>query len=262
MDSIFFLRDSILLSCKNNKQKMTYLIADSINKTFKGRTVVNSMSFKIKTGEVVGLIGANGAGKTTAFNMIAGLISCDMGEIFLGDTCLTKKPMHVRAQHGIGYLPQEASIFRKLSVEDNILAIFQLKGLLTKKEMQVRLDTILEEFRISHARKQLGGSLSGGERRRVEIARALASDPMFILLDEPFAGIDPISVIDIKKMINQLSERNIGVFITDHSVRDTLKVCHRGYVVDKGLIICEGVPDLIVNNCAVKATYLGENFVY
>lgn len=239
---------------------MHELSAKHLKKTFKHRTVVNDVSVNIKQGTCVGFLGPNGAGKTTCFYMIVGLQSCDAGQILLDDQDVTSLPMHARAKLGIGYLPQEPSIFRKLSVEDNILAILELNSELSKAERHYELDALLHEFRIEHLRKSLGMSLSGGERRRVEIARALASHPRFILLDEPFAGVDPISVIDIKTMIKQLCKKKIGVLITDHNVRETLEICDRAYIVNQGQILCEGSAEVILANEQVRAVYLGEEF--
>ncbi|PJD93622.1 MAG: LPS export ABC transporter ATP-binding protein [Legionella sp.] len=239
---------------------MNQLQALNLKKSFKSRTVVSDVSLSLKSGECVGLLGPNGAGKTTCFYMIVGLQSCDAGQILLNDQDLTAKAMHQRARLGIGYLPQEASVFRKMSVEHNILAILQLRRELNTAQRQELLEQLLQEFHIAHLRHHLGMSLSGGERRRVEIARALAIEPRFILLDEPFAGVDPISVLDIKKIILHLCEKNIGVLITDHNVRETLDICQRAYIVNQGRILCEGSPQNILANQQVRAVYLGENF--
>lgn len=239
---------------------MTILSTDHIKKSFKQRTVVNGISLHIKQGECVGLLGPNGAGKTTCFYMIVGLQPCDEGRIFLHGQDITKKAMHQRARLGIGYLPQEASVFRKMTVEENILAILELRKDLNKAARIKQLNQLLFEFSLTHLRHSLGMSLSGGERRRVEIARALAIEPSFILLDEPFAGVDPISVIDIKKIIQHLCDRNIGVLITDHNVRETLTICQRAYIVNQGQILCEGAPEMILHNPSVRAVYLGEDF--
>ena len=239
---------------------MSELVALHLKKSFKTRTVVDDVSIKIRRGECVGLLGPNGAGKTTCFYMIVGLQSSDNGKILLNGQDITKKAMHERARLGIGYLPQEASIFRKMSVSDNILAILQLRSDLDNNERLSKLENLLEEFHITHLRNNLGMSLSGGERRRVEIARALAIEPAFILLDEPFAGVDPISVSDIKKIILHLCEKNIGVLITDHNVRETLDICERAYIVNQGKILCEGPPTEILANQQVRAIYLGEEF--
>jgi lipopolysaccharide export system ATP-binding protein len=239
---------------------MTELRAEHLQKSFKSRTVVNDVSIYIRPGECVGLLGPNGAGKTTCFYMIVGLQSCDKGQITLDGHDLTKAPMHKRARMGIGYLPQEASVFRKMTVADNILAILQLRKDLSEEARIEKLNLLLHEFHISHLAKSLGMSLSGGERRRVEIARALAIEPTFILLDEPFAGVDPISVLDIKKIISHLCDKKIGVLITDHNVRETLDICERAYIVSQGKIICEGSPDAILANQQVRRVYLGEEF--
>lgn len=239
---------------------MNILYANQLSKSYKSRHVVKNVSLQVKRGEIVGLLGPNGAGKTTSFYMIVGLIACDKGEIRLDDQDITNLPVHKRAQLGISYLPQEASIFRKMTVADNIMAILELRDDLNKEGRNALLTQLLEEFNIGHIRNSLGMSLSGGERRRVEIARALAIEPKFILLDEPFAGIDPISVIDVKQIISHLRKRGIGVLITDHNVRETLDICERAYIVNQGEIICEGTPQTILNNKQVRAVYLGENF--
>ena len=239
---------------------MNELLALNLKKSFKARTVVNDVSIRIKRGECVGLLGPNGAGKTTCFYMIVGLQSCDQGQILLNGQDITKKAMHERARLGIGYLPQEASVFRKMTVSDNILSILQLRRDLDNNERLLKLEQLLVEFHITHLRKNLGMSLSGGERRRVEIARALAIEPAFILLDEPFAGVDPISVIDIKKIILHLCDKDIGVLITDHNVRETLDICERAYIVNQGTILCEGPTTTILANKDVRAVYLGEEF--
>lgn len=239
---------------------MSTLDVNALAKNFKGRQVVKSVSLSLKQGEVIGLLGPNGAGKTTSFYMIVGLIKPDAGQIYLDERDITALPMHDRARLGIGYLPQEASIFRKLSVQDNILAVLELRPDLTKEECYQKLDQLLREFQITHLRDVLGMSLSGGERRRAEIARALATDPKFILLDEPFAGIDPIAVMDLKKTIRHLSQRNIGVLITDHNVRETLAICARAYIVNQGEVICEGKPQDLLANQLVREVYLGEEF--
>lgn len=236
------------------------LIVEHISKQYKSREVVKNVSLQVKRGEIVGLLGPNGAGKTTSFYMIVGLIPCSKGKIFLNGQDITVLPVHTRAQLGMSYLPQEPSIFRKLSVSDNIMAILELRDNLSKADRHNTLEKLLQEFHIEHLRDVLGISLSGGERRRVEIARALATEPKFILLDEPFAGIDPISVIDVKNIISHLSTRNIGVLITDHNVRETLDICQRGYIVNLGEIICEGTPKDILDNKQVRAVYLGEDF--
>ncbi len=241
---------------------MTELTLKAINlaKSYKSRTVVQDVSLTVKTGQIVGLLGPNGAGKTTTFYMVVGLVQSDKGKIFINQDDLTLDPMHLRARKGIGYLPQEASIFRKLSVHDNIMAVLQIRKDLTKEQREEELEHLLEEFHITHIRDSLGMALSGGERRRVEIARALAANPKFILLDEPFAGVDPISVIDIKKIIEQLKNRGLGVLITDHNVRETLDVCEKAYIVSHGNLIAEGTPAQILDNQQVRAVYLGEQF--
>lgn len=239
---------------------ITTLHIEKLSKKYKARKVVKNISLKITAGEIVGLLGPNGAGKTTSFYMIVGLIRCDGGQILFDNTNITHLPMHARAKLGISYLPQEESIFRKLSVADNIMAILELRKDLTKMQRKEILHTLLREFHIDHLHKALGITLSGGEKRRVEIARALATDPKFILLDEPFAGIDPISVIDVKRIISHLSARGIGVLITDHNVRETLDICERAYIVNEGEIICEGTPTDILNNKQVREVYLGEEF--
>ena len=239
---------------------MSELAAEKLAKRYRGREVVKNVSLSVKGGEVVGLLGPNGAGKTTSFYMIVGLVPPDSGTITLDGKDITRLPMHVRAQNGIGYLPQEASVFRKLSVADNILSILQTRKDLTPLQQEQKLEELLEELHIEHIRSSLGMSLSGGERRRVEIGRALATEPRFILLDEPFAGVDPISVLDIQGIIKHLTERNIGVLITDHNVRETLGACHRAYIMNSGEVIAHGTPDTILSNQQVREVYLGENF--
>ena len=239
---------------------MSKLEAIGISKRYKKRWVVNQISVSVKSGEIVGLLGPNGAGKTTFFYLLVGLIQSDQGKILLDQENITNLPIHIRAAKGIGYLPQEASIFRKLTVRENILAILELKKELSLEERITELENLLREFHISHLRDNLGITLSGGERRRVEIARALAVNPRFILLDEPFAGIDPISVVDIKRIITHLSERGIGVLITDHNVRETLNICEKAYIVNEGKIICEGSPTEILEHPKVREVYLGEEF--
>lgn len=236
------------------------LKVENLGKSYHGREVVHNFSLQLKTSEIVGLLGPNGAGKTTSFYMIVGLIHCDRGHVFLNDQDITLLPMHTRARLGIGYLPQEASIFRKLTVEQNILAILELRPDLSSEQRKEKLENLLQEFHISHLRDSIGISLSGGERRRVEIARALALEPKFMLLDEPFAGIDPISVVDIKRLISHLVERGIGVLITDHNVRETLDICSRAYIVSQGEAICEGSPQEILANKKVREVYLGHEF--
>ncbi|MBV9576023.1 MAG: LPS export ABC transporter ATP-binding protein [Gammaproteobacteria bacterium] len=239
---------------------MTLLDVQHLNKSYKSREVVKDVSLHIQHGEVVGLLGPNGAGKTTSFYMIVGLLSVNKGHIFLDDQDITKLPVHVRAHLGISYLPQEASIFRKLTVAQNILAILELRSDLSKTARKLMLEQLLEEFRITHIRNTLGINLSGGERRRAEIARALATEPKFILLDEPFAGIDPISILDVKRIISHLRKRGIGILITDHNVRDTLNICERAYIVNEGKIICTGNPETILMNNEVRSVYLGDDF--
>jgi lipopolysaccharide export system ATP-binding protein len=239
---------------------MTVLRASGLEKSYKSRKVVRNLSVEVANGEVVGLLGPNGAGKTTAFYMIVGLVPCDAGSIQLGDTDLTLLPMHRRAQLGLGYLPQEASVFRKLSVEDNVLAVLETRRDLERAAREQRLEELLEELRIGHVRRSRGLSLSGGERRRVEIARALAAEPRFMLLDEPFAGVDPLSVLDIQRIIRELTSRGIGVLITDHNVRETLGVCGRAYIVNQGTVIASGTAEEILANPQVREVYLGESF--
>jgi lipopolysaccharide export system ATP-binding protein len=239
---------------------MTALRAIGLAKSYKSRQVVRDLSIEVANGEVVGLLGPNGAGKTTAFYMIVGLIQCDAGRIHLGETELTTLPMHKRARLGLGYLPQEASVFRKLSVEDNVMAILETRGDLDRAAREQRLEELLEELRIGHVRRSMGISLSGGERRRVEIARALAAEPRFMLLDEPFAGVDPLSVLDIQRIIRELTSRDIGVLITDHNVRETLGVCSRAYIVNQGTAIAAGTAEEILANPQVREVYLGQSF--
>jgi lipopolysaccharide export system ATP-binding protein len=239
---------------------VSVLSARDLSKRFKSRRVVNKISLEIRSGEVVGLLGPNGAGKTTAFYMIVGLIPCDEGTIRLDEQDLTHLAMHRRARMGLGYLPQEASVFRRLSVENNILAILETRGDLSRAEREARLETLLDELHIAQVRASIGLSLSGGERRRVEIARALAAEPRFVLLDEPFAGVDPISVLDIQRIIRHLAERDIGVLITDHNVRETLGICGRAYILNDGSMIAQGTPAEILANQQVREVYLGEAF--
>lgn len=239
---------------------MVKLEAKNLSKTYKKRTVVKNVSLAVNSGEIVGLLGPNGAGKTTSFYMIVGLVQGEKGKIYLDDKNITNSPIHKRAQLGIGYLPQEPSVFRKLSVEDNIMAILELRKDLNKEQRKTELENLLEEFSITHIRKNKGMSLSGGERRRVEIARSVAINPKFILLDEPFAGVDPISVIDLKRFIRHLQQRGIGILITDHNVRETLDVCERAYIVNEGEILCEGSPQEILENQQVRDVYLGDSF--
>lgn len=239
---------------------MATLRVKHLAKSFKRRHVVKDVSLELSQGQIIGLLGPNGAGKTTTFYMIVGLINSDKGQILLDKDDLTALPMHERARRGIGYLPQEASIFRKLTVRDNLMAILETRRELSANEREEQLDSLLEEFNIGHIANSLGMSLSGGERRRVEIARALAADPTFILLDEPFAGVDPISVIDIKKIVEHLKQRGIGVLITDHNVRETLSVCEHAYIVSHGELIASGNAESILSNQQVKDVYLGEQF--
>lgn len=239
---------------------MTTLYAKNLAKSYNGRQVVKDVSLTVNSGQIVGLLGPNGAGKTTCFYMIVNLVQADKGRIFIDETDISHLPMHGRAQQGIGYLPQEASVFRKLSVEDNIMAILEPRKELNKQKKKEKLESLLNEFNIQHIRKSLGMALSGGERRRVEIARALANEPLFILLDEPFAGVDPISVSDIMDIIRQLKARGIGVLITDHNVRETLAICEKAYIVGGGHIIAEGTADDVLSNEQVRKQYLGEDF--
>ena len=238
---------------------MTTLTIQNLRKSYKKNVVVKNVSLEITSGQIVGLLGPNGAGKTTTFYMIVGLIAADHGNILLDKKNLTKTPIHMRAKQGISYLPQEPSIFRKMDVSENILSILELKNL-NKKQIQVELERLLQELNIKHIKKSPAISLSGGERRRVEIARCLANNPKFILLDEPFAGIDPIAVIDIQKIIKQLASNGIGILITDHSVRETLGICDKAYIVNQGEIFAKGSPTVIAQNQNVKDIYLGENF--
>ncbi|HEX9876979.1 MAG TPA: LPS export ABC transporter ATP-binding protein [Gammaproteobacteria bacterium] len=239
---------------------MNELAALGIAKRYRAREVVSDLSIRIRSGEVVGLLGPNGAGKTTAFYMIVGLIRCDRGQIILNGADITRLPVHSRARRGLGYLPQEASVFRKLTVAENIRAILQTRKDLDRGARQTALEELLEELHITHVRDSLGLSLSGGERRRVEIARALAAEPKFVLLDEPFAGVDPISVLDIQRIIWHLSQRQIGVLITDHNVRETLGICGHAYIVNNGGLMAAGTPDEILSNQSVRDVYLGEGF--
>lgn len=238
---------------------MSELVVENLRKSYKSRTVVQDISLSIHSGEVVGLLGPNGAGKTTSFYMMVGLVPLDEGTILLDNQDLSRMPIHMRARLGLSYLPQEPSIFRKLTVSENILAVLQLQEI-TEEEMAEKLESLLEELHITHIRDSAAVSLSGGERRRVEIARCLASDPSFILLDEPFAGIDPIAVIDIQKIIQFLSARNIGVLITDHNVRETLGICDRAYIVNQGHVFASGIPSEIVADERVREVYLGKDF--
>lgn len=239
---------------------MALLKADDLHKSYKKRSILRGISLEINSSEVVGLLGPNGAGKTTCFYMIVGLVPIDKGRVTLDDHDLTADPMHIRARKGIGYLAQEASVFRKLSVSDNIYSILQLRKDLSQQQRNDKLEQLLEEFQITHIRDSLGISLSGGERRRVEIARSLANDPSFILLDEPFAGVDPISVLEIQKIVTHLTERGIGVLITDHNVRETLDICDRAYILSDGGILISGSSEEILADKRTREVYLGENF--
>jgi lipopolysaccharide export system ATP-binding protein len=239
---------------------MDVLSVEHISKRYRARAVVNAVSMTIESGEVVGLLGPNGAGKTTCFYMIVGLIPCDKGSISLNERNITALPMHARARLGIGYLPQEPSVFRKLSVADNVRAILQTRRDLDRPRQEQRIEELLEELHINHLRDSMGMSLSGGERRRVEIARTLAMEPRFVLLDEPFAGVDPISVLDIQRIIKYLSDKGIGILITDHNVRETLGICRRAYIMNDGGILVAGRPEEILQNDRVREVYLGHNF--
>jgi lipopolysaccharide export system ATP-binding protein len=236
------------------------LYTENIRKTYRGRAVVNGVSVEVNQGEIVGLLGPNGAGKTTSFYMIVGLVRPDEGKVFLDDVEITKAPMYKRAQMGIGYLPQEVSVFRKLSVEDNIMAILEMTDL-NKTQRQEKLERLLEEFHLTHVRKNLGNRLSGGEKRRTEIARALATDPKFVLLDEPFAGVDPIAVEDIQAIVSELKKRNIGILITDHNVQETLSITDRAYLLFEGSILKSGTAEELASDEQVRRVYLGQNFV-
>ena len=239
---------------------MSILTAENLAKSYKSRKVVSDVSLTVNSNEIVGLLGPNGAGKTTTFYMVVGLVRQDQGKIIIDGENISLLPMHNRAQRGIGYLPQEASIFRRLTVYENLMAVLEIRKDLTPQQRREKADELIEEFNIGHIRDSLGQSLSGGERRRVEIARALAANPKFILLDEPFAGVDPISVSDIKKIITDLRNRGLGVLITDHNVRETLDVCERAYIVGEGKIIATGTPEQVMNDEHVKRIYLGEQF--
>lgn len=236
------------------------LSAQNLAKNFKGRDVVKDVSIEICQSQIVGLLGPNGAGKTTCFYMIVGLIQADSGRVLLDQKDMTELPIHDRARHGLSYLPQESSIFRNLTVEENVLAILQARQELSREQTEEKLEQLLEEFSIEHIRHSKGMSLSGGERRRTEIARTLATDPKFILLDEPFAGVDPISVSDIKIIINQLKDRGIGILLTDHNVRETLDICEKAYIVSEGHVIADGDADAILRNEKVRSVYLGSQF--
>ena len=239
---------------------MSTLTIQNLRKSYKKNIVVKNVSLKISSGQIVGLLGPNGAGKTTTFYMIVGLITADHGNILLDQKNLTKTPIHIRAKQGISYLPQEPSIFRKMDVSENIISILELRNL-SNQQIKLELENLLQELNIQHIKKNAAISLSGGERRRVEIARCLANKPKFILLDEPFAGIDPIAVIDIQKIIKQLASNGIGILITDHSVRETLGICDQAYIVNQGEIFAQGTPKVIAQNQSVKDIYLGENFI-
>lgn len=235
------------------------LRSENLVKKYKSRTVANNVSVQVQQGEIVGLLGPNGAGKTTSFYMIVGMVKPNSGKIFLDDLDITKEPMYRRAQLGVGYLPQEASIFRKLSIEDNLRAVLEMTKL-TKKEQDLKVESLLDEFALHHVRKNLGDQLSGGERRRTEIARALATDPKFILLDEPFAGVDPIAVEDIQTVVRKLKEKNIGILITDHNVHETLSITDRSYLLYSGSVIKSGSAEDLANDEQVRKVYLGQNF--
>jgi len=239
---------------------MSTLIAKNLAKTYQGRKVVEDVSLQVNSGEIVGLLGPNGAGKTTTFYMVVGIIPLDGGSIIIDDQDISLLSLHERARRGIGYLPQEKSIFRGLSVYDNLMSILEINKSLSFERRKIRAADLMEEFHVSHLKSNLGRSLSGGESRRVEIARALAADPKFILLDEPFSGVDPISVIEIKKIIKHLRDRGLGVLITDHNVRETLNVCERAYIMNQGNLIAHGAPNDILDNQQVKQVYLGEEF--
>ena len=236
------------------------LAAKGLTKSYRGRRVVNDMSMSVNAGEIIGLLGPNGAGKTTCFYLMVGLVASDEGRITLCGSDVTSLPIHMRARQGLGYLPQEASIFRRLSVEDNLMAIIETRDDLDADKQLALCDELLREFHITHLRSSLGQSLSGGERRRVEIARALATDPKVILLDEPFAGVDPISISDIKAIITHLRDRGLGVLITDHNVRETLDICERAYIVSEGSVIAEGDAQSILDDAKVRKVYLGQDF--
>ncbi len=239
---------------------MSLLEAAELSKRYQSRAVVHEVSLTVHSGEVVGLLGPNGAGKTTCFYMIVGLVPCDQGRIELDHQDISRRPMDARARMGLGYLPQEPSVFRKLTVAQNILAILETRQQLSRQDRQHRLEDLMHEFHIGHLRDRMGASLSGGERRRLEIARALAADPRFILLDEPFAGVDPLNVIDIKRMVIHLRDRNIGVLITDHNVQETLDICGHAYIMNEGEVIADGTPAEILANQQVREVYLGDRF--
>lgn len=239
---------------------MATLEAQHLAKSYGNRKIVIDVSLRVETNQIVGLLGPNGAGKTTCFYMVAGIVKADQGRVFIDDIDVSRKPIHERAKLGLGYLPQEASVFRKLTVTENILAILETRKGLTRKDRNQKAQALLEEFNITHIKDSLGMALSGGERRRVEIARALAADPQFILLDEPFAGVDPISVSDIKSIVSHLRDRGIGVLITDHNVRETLDICEQAYIVGEGHIIASGTPEDVLKNDKVQEVYLGKDF--
>jgi len=239
---------------------MAILSAHHLAKSYKQRHVISDVSLSVQSGEIVGLLGPNGAGKTTTFYMIVGLIPADSGRVMIDDQDISRQPMHGRARLGVGYLPQEASVFRKLSVGDNLMAILETRKDLNRQQRKEKRNQLLEEFHITHLKDTLGMSLSGGERRRVEIARALTTEPKFMLLDEPFAGVDPISVGDIKNIIRHLKDKGIGILITDHNVRETLAICEKAYIVGEGKIIADGTPDEVTGNAEVRKVYLGEEF--
>ena len=248
-----------MVATPEQTQKKSVLVTRGLRKSYRKRTVVEDVSVEVESGEVVGLLGPNGAGKTTCFYMVVGLVACDGGEVYLDETRMTHLPIHQRAKLGVSYLPQEASVFRKLTVIENIQAVLELQKH-PKEEILPRAESLLEELHIGHIRNSSAASLSGGERRRVEIARALATEPRFILLDEPFAGVDPIAVLDIQKIIRFLKERAIGVLITDHNVRETLGICDHAYILNEGSVLAAGRPDEIIYNENVRKVYLGENF--
>ena len=254
------LAENPTITANDGAAPVARLTMQNLGKRYGKRWVVKDVSFSVEQGQVVGLLGPNGAGKTTSFYMVVGLVNMDKGRVTLGNMDLSKYAMHERARAGIGYLPQEASIFRKLSIEDNILAILQTRKELNSNQQRQELEKLIGDFHLEHVRKSLGMSVSGGERRRCEIARALAADPKFILLDEPFAGVDPISVGDIKEVILALKKRGIGVLITDHNVRETLAICEKAYIVSEGAIIAEGTSEEVLDNELVKSVYLGKDF--
>ena len=239
---------------------MATLSARRLAKRYRNRLVVDDVSLEVRSGEVVGLLGPNGAGKTTSFYMIIGLVACDTGIVQIDLDDLSDRPMHLRARAGLGYLPQEPSIFRHLSVRENVMAILETRAGTSRTERERRLEALLDDLQVSHLADQRGDSLSGGERRRVEIARSLATEPRFMLLDEPFAGVDPISIVEIQQIIGYLSERGIGILITDHNVRDTLRICDRAYIVNEGVIIAKGTPEAVLGDERVREVYLGRNF--